>query len=172
MCIFSACIQTRFWEKDRRIGVYTNTGHDVSWCVPPWVQFFWNSLSFLDFLEVSFLGHIGDIFLHDFFQTQDLQEYLSLLTQSLPLNIIKRFCGPGQVTHLVRVSSWHVKVLISILGQDTDKKQQMNARVSGTTNPYFLFSLPLPPSLCLPDSFLPLLCLTHFLFLSKMNKKF
>ena len=36
---------------------------------------------------------------------QDLQEYLSLLIQSLSLNVIKRVCGPGQVAPLVRVVS-------------------------------------------------------------------
>ena len=40
----------------------------MPWCVPPWVQFLWNSLSFLDFLEVYFLFQIGEVFLLCFFK--------------------------------------------------------------------------------------------------------
>ena len=37
--------------------------NDVPWCVLPWVLL-WDSLSFLDFLEVYFLGQIGEVLLH------------------------------------------------------------------------------------------------------------
>ena len=36
------------------------------WCVPSWVQLLWYSLSFLDFLEVSFLARLGKFFFNMF----------------------------------------------------------------------------------------------------------
>ena len=36
--------------------------------VLPWVQLLWDSLSFLDFLEVYFLCHIGEVLLHYVFK--------------------------------------------------------------------------------------------------------
>ena len=33
------------------------------WCVPLWVQILWESLGFLDFLEVYFLCQFGECFL-------------------------------------------------------------------------------------------------------------
>ena len=38
------------------------------WCVPPWVQLLWDSLGFLDFLEVYFLHQTGEVFLHYLFK--------------------------------------------------------------------------------------------------------
>ena len=40
----------------------------MPWCVLPWVQLLWESLSFLDFLEIYFLCQTGDILLHYFFK--------------------------------------------------------------------------------------------------------
>ena len=40
----------------------------MPWCVPFWVQFLWDSLGFLDFLEVYFLHQIGEAFLHYLFK--------------------------------------------------------------------------------------------------------
>ena len=40
----------------------------MSWCVPLWVQLLWDSLGFLDFLEVYFLPRTGEIFLHYLFK--------------------------------------------------------------------------------------------------------
>ena len=40
----------------------------MMWCVLPWVQLLWDSLSFLDFLEVYFLCRIGEVILHYFFK--------------------------------------------------------------------------------------------------------
>ena len=42
--------------------------YDVPWCVLSWVQLLWDSLSFLDFLEVYFLCQIGEVLLHYFFK--------------------------------------------------------------------------------------------------------
>ena len=41
---------------------------DVPWCDPPWIQFLWECLGFLDFLEVYFLYQIEEVFLHYFFK--------------------------------------------------------------------------------------------------------
>ena len=38
----------------------------MPWCVLPWIQFLWDSLSFLDFLIVYFLWQIGEVLLHYF----------------------------------------------------------------------------------------------------------
>ena len=40
--------------------------YDVPWCVLPWVQLIWGSLSFLDFLEIYFLCQIGEVLFHYF----------------------------------------------------------------------------------------------------------
>ena len=40
----------------------------MPWCVLPWVQVLWDSLSFLDFLEVYSLCQIGKVLLHYFFK--------------------------------------------------------------------------------------------------------
>ena len=42
--------------------------YDVPWCVPPWVQLFWDSLSFLDFLEVYILCQMKEVLLHYLFK--------------------------------------------------------------------------------------------------------
>ena len=53
----------------------------------------------------------------------------------------KTLC-PGWVAQLVRVSSPHTKIVGSIPGQGTYKKQPMNTKIDETTNPWFSLSLP------------------------------
>ena len=40
----------------------------MPWCVLLWVQLLWDSLGFLDFLEVYFLHQIGEVFFHYLFK--------------------------------------------------------------------------------------------------------
>ena len=48
--------------------ILTTCNYDVPWCVPTRVQLLWDSLSFLDFLEVYYLCQIREVLLNYFFK--------------------------------------------------------------------------------------------------------
>ena len=82
-------------------------------------------------------------------KSHDWSDYCCGFVDSLhySLGVKKLLSGLGWAAQLVRVSSWHAKVVGSIPGQGTYKNQPVSAWIIGTRNWCFSLSLSLSLSL-------------------------